>query len=93
MDYSSYSEKELFGVLEDIDPEQYPQNAIAALQTLKSKFGLSDTDILNNYQDETILYHVIECVLFPLLNPMRVGDEGNSEIRARIQSILASADK
>lgn len=87
IDYSTYSKEELFDVLQNIDHELYHQNALEAYQVLATNFGVKDDEIIDYFQDESLMSFLLKLCLFPFANNSACTGE---EMREKIAAIKAS---
>lgn len=87
IDYSTYSKEELFDVLQNIDHELYNQNALEAYRVLAINFGVKDDEIIDYFQDESLMSFLLKLCLFPFANNFACTGE---EMREKIVAIKAS---
>jgi hypothetical protein len=90
IDYTNHSKDELFDVLEHIDEEQHPENALAAYAVLQDKFGVSEEDIENRYQNDGLLLSVLRLLFFPIAGELGAS---RNEIEEKLKKVSQLTSK
>jgi hypothetical protein len=92
IDYLNYNKDELFDVLEHIDDTQYPENAVTVYSVLQNKFGITEQDINNRYQDNGALLSLLRLALFPVVGELGMSKQELEEKLLRISKLSSKVN-